>query len=304
LNFLITGGSGFIGRSLVAELSKLKNAKIYVVDKVNHNFNLNNVYFLKVDIGNFNTLKKINIKIDYIYHLAADLGVQKIVKNPLKCLKNNLITTENIILFSKIKKIKRLFFFSTSEVYSLTNNRGKMEEKDNLQIPSISHPRTAYWLSKVYGEFLTIRSNIPYTIFRIFNVYGPNLKTTHVIPSIFIKLKNIKDAVFENPCHSRCFLYIDDAIYIFVNALKRSFKNQIVNVANPSEEIKIKDLVEKIKKMMNIKSKITYKNINNLSIRRRMPSIQKVQKLPKTKLKFTKLDKGLLILKNYYENKN
>ena len=132
MNFLITGGSGFVGRNLVKEISNLKNTKVYVIDKKSYNFNLKNVFFIKADLGDLKALKKINIKIDYIYHLAADLGVQKIMKYPLWSLKNNLTTTENIIQLSKIKKIKRLFFFSTSEVYSLLNKHGKMSEKDDL----------------------------------------------------------------------------------------------------------------------------------------------------------------------------
>jgi len=77
-----------------------------------------------------------------------------------------------------------------------------------------------------------------------------------------------------------------------------------VNVANPTEEIKIKDLISKIKKILNIKKKIRFEKVKNLSIYRRMPSIQKIRKLIKNKLIFTRFDKGLLTLKDYYENKN
>tara|TARA_B110000238_G_scaffold200165_1_gene249361 strand:- start:1336 stop:2250 length:915 start_codon:yes stop_codon:yes gene_type:complete len=304
LNFLITGGSGFIGKNLVEALSKIKNSKIYVIDKAKLRFKAKNVFFIKGDIGKPKTLEKIRVNLDYIYHLAADLGVKKIVNFPVESLKNNLITTENIIRLAKKKRAKRIFFFSTSEVYSFLNKDGKMDEKDDLILPSIYHPRTSYWLAKIYGEFLTIRSGVSFTIFRVFNVYGADMKTTHVIPSIFNKLKNDKYPIFENPSHARCFLYMDDAINFFLDALKPSFKNQIVNVANPNEEIKIKDLVKKIKKILNNKKKIRYKYVKNLSITRRMPNILKIKKLKKTKFKFTKLNQGLLLLKKYYENKN
>ena len=305
MKFLITGGSGFIGKNLVKELSKIKNSKVYVIDKTRINFKRRNVFFIKGDIAKFNTLKKINTKIDYIYHLAADLGVKKVIKYPVESLDNNLISTKNIIRFAKSKKkIKRIFFFSTSEVYSRLNKIGIMDEKDNLILPNINHPRTSYWLSKIYGEFLIIISGIPYTIFRIFNVYGENMKSTHVIPSIFNKLKNNQKPIFENPYHSRCFLYMDDAIYFFTKALSSSFKNQTVNIGNPNEEIKIKDLVNKIKKLLNVNKEIRYKNVHNLSISRRLPSASKLKKLLKTKIKFTKLDQGLLSIKKFYENKN
>ena len=137
-----------------------------------------------------------------------------------------------------------------------------MEEDDSLVLPSINHPRTSYWLSKIYGEFLVIMSGLPYTVFRIFNMYGPNMKTTHVIPSIFFGLKNKKTPVFQNPNHSRCFLFVDDGIKLILETLKPKYKNNIINIANPSEEIKIKNLVNKIQNILNIKKKVTYKNIN------------------------------------------
>lgn len=304
MNFLVTGGSGFIGRYLVKALANIKNSKIYIIDRKLIKFEQKNVFFLKADINNVNSLNKISTKIDYIYHLAADLGVEKIINQPVSSLINNTRITENIIFFSKKKKIKRLFFFSTSEVYSLLNKNGEMQETDDLVIQNLYHPRTSYFLSKVYGEFMTISSNVPYTIFRIFNIYGCNRQIKHVIPSIFHKLKTKKQPTLENPNHSRCFLFIDDAIFIFLQSLKPSFKNQIVNVANPTEEIKVKDLLVKIKKLLNNKKKIKFKYVNNLSITKRMPSIKKLKQLIKTKIKFTKLDEGLLILKKFYENKN
>ena len=304
MNFLVTGGSGFIGRYLVKALANIKNSKIYIIDRKLIKFEQKNVFFLKADINNVNSLNKISTKIDYIYHLAADLGVEKIINQPVSSLINNTRITENIIFFSKKKKIKRLFFFSTSEVYSLLNKNGEMQETDDLVIQKLYHPRTSYFLSKVYGEFMTISSNVPYTIFRIFNIYGCNRQIKHVIPSIFHKLKTKKQPTLENPNHSRCFLFIDDAIFIFLQSLKPSFKNQIVNVANPTEEIKVKDLLVKIKKLLNNKKKIKFKYVNNLSITKRMPSIKKLKQLIKTKIKFTKLDQGLILIKNYYENKN
>ena len=86
-----------------------------------------------------------------------------------------------------------------------------------------------------------------------------------------------------------------------VNIFKSNF---FFNIANPSEEIKIKNLVKKIQNILNIKKKVTFKNINNQSIVRRRPSIKKIIRLKKTKFKFTKLDQGLLLLKKYYEGKN
>lgn len=304
MNFLITGGSGFIGKSLVIKLSKIKNSKITVIDKKNYNFNKKNIFFVKIDLNNKKVVKKIKNNFDYIFHLAADLGVKKVINFPLKSCENNINTCQNIIQVAKNqKKLKRFFYFSTSEIYSQLNTYGKMSENDKIQMPTIYHPRTSYWLSKITGEFLTISSKLPYTIFRIFNVYGPNMKSTHVIPSIFEKL-NKKNPLFENPTHSRCFMYVDDAVNIFVISLKSQFKNQILNVANPNESIKVKSLVRKIQKLLNNHKKIKYKSIKNLSIVRRKPSIKKLEFIIKNKIKFTTLSQGLEFMKQSYENKN
>ena len=303
MNILITGGSGFIGRNLVKELSKIKDNKIYVIDKVKLDIKAKNIYFSKCNLQNYQSLKKMNKKFDFIFHMAADLGVKKVIENPVETFKNNLLTTENVIKFAQTqKKLKRILFFSTSEVYSSVNKFGKMHENDQLLLPDLHHPRTSYWLSKVLGEFLFIRSKIPFTIFRIFNIYGPDMKKTHVIPSVFYKLIFKKKPSFENPNHSRCFLFIDDAIKIFKNALKINYKNQIINVANPYESIKIKDLVLKIKKLLKVKKNITFKSIKNQSIIKRAPSIKKISFLEGKKIQFTKLDDGLDYLKKFYEN--
>lgn len=304
MNFLVTGGAGFIGKSLVLKLSEIRNSKITVLDRNNYNFKKKNINFIKSNLENPKILKKIKNNYDYIFHLAADLGVQNVIKFPIKSFNNNIITTQTIVEISKKqKKLKRLFFFSTSEIYTSLNSSGKMSESDKIFMPLIIHPRSSYWLSKITGEFLVIHSNVPYTIFRIFNIYGENMKNTHVIPSIFKKLSE-KKPTFENPSHSRCFMYINDAIDIFILSLKNAFKNQIVNIANPSEEIKIGNLVKLIQKILKNNKKTRFRNVKNMSILRRMPSIKKLESLIGRKIKFTNLKKGLNILHKFYENKN
>ena len=146
-----------------------------------------------------------------------------------------------------------------------------MSELDKIISPDIFHPRTSYWLSKYYGEFEIIQSKVPYTILRIFNAYGPGMKPTHVISETISKLnKKLKKCIFQNPNHSRCFIYIDDVVKIIINLLSKKFHNKIVNVGNPNEEIKIKELIFLIKKLMNNKSLILFKNFENNSISKRI----------------------------------
>ncbi len=303
MNILITGGSGFLGTNLALELSKNLKNKIYIFDIKELKIKRKNIFFHKCDLNKPLFIKNKKKNFDYIFHMAAELGVKNVINHPLKTLKINYDSTKNIITFAKKnKRLKRLFFFSTSEVYSKLNKKGKMSEKDDLQLPNIHHPRTSYWFAKIIGEFLILHSNIPYTIFRIFNVYGSYTNTTHVIPSIFEKLKKKKKSIFQNPEHSRSFIFIDDIVKIFILSMNKKFQNQTLNVGNPSEPTKIRSLVKKISLITNTKKKYSFKNVKNQSIKKRIPDIQKLEFLIKKKIKFTKLKNGLNII--YEKNKN
>lgn len=303
MNILITGGSGFLGINLALELAKNSKNKIHIFDIKGLKIKRKNIFFHKCNLNKPLFIKNKKKNFDYIFHMAAELGVKNVITHPLKTLDINYDSTKNIITFAKKnKRLKRLFFFSTSEVYSKLNKQGKMSEKDDLQLPNIYHPRTSYWFAKIIGEFLILHSNIPFTIFRIFNVYGSYTKTTQVIPSIFEKLKKKKKCIFQNPEHSRAFIYIDDIVKIFILSMNKKFKNQILNVGNPSEPTKIRSLIKKISLIINTKKKYSFKNVKNQSIKKRVPDIKKLEFLIKKKIKFTNLKNGLNII--YEKNKN
>ncbi len=302
MKILITGGSGFLGRNLALELSKNLSNQIYIFDKKKFHIKKKNIFFYKCDLNKYKSIANI-YNFDYIYHMAAELGVKNVINNPTVSLNTNYQTTLNIIRFAnKNKNLKRLFFFSTSEVYSNLNKFGKMSELDELQLPDIKHPRTSYWLGKVIGEFLVIHSKLNYTIFRIFNAYGPYTKTTHVIPSVFEKLKKNKYSTFENPNHFRAFIYIKDIIEIFLLSMKKNFNNQIINIGNSEETINIKSLVKKISLILNKNNKYKFQNVKNQSIKKRVPDNKKLKKLIGKKFIFTKLEDGLNLI--YEKNKH
>ena len=108
MKYLITGGGGFIGVSLVERLLKNNDNHIYIIDnfsKKNDNKNLlkllknKNVKLIQKDLKHISNYLKI-YDFDYIYHFAAILGVQKVINNPYITLKENILTTINLINFS------------------------------------------------------------------------------------------------------------------------------------------------------------------------------------------------------------
>jgi len=107
MKYLITGGAGFIGIKLVEKLLKNKKNKIYIIDnlsKKNDNKNLlkilknKNVKFIQKDLNLIADYLKI-YNFDYIFHFAAILGVKKVIDNPFITLKDNILTTINLINF-------------------------------------------------------------------------------------------------------------------------------------------------------------------------------------------------------------
>ena len=274
---LITGTSGFIGSNLVNELIKLKY-KVYCIDKIKKYQNQNqiknkNIIRLNKDLADLNA-KKILRDFTYIFHFAAELGVTHAINNSDTLLMNNLNTTKKIIEIAKNQKfLKRIFFASTSEIYDHSNS---FNENEKIIAPPLEHPRSSYWISKYAGEFLIINSNMPYTIFRIFNAYGKNMKK-NIFFDIQKKLKK-KVAIFENPNHIRSFIHVNDLVQMILTTKNKIFKNKILNLGNPHQPIKIKDLINICCEAVNFKGKLVFREVKNNSPKSRIPSINRIKK--------------------------
>ena len=315
---IITGGAGFIGFNLAKKLLK-KNFKIIIWDNLSrgkHDSHFKkliknkNVKFIKKDLTKKIFSKEKGIK--YIFHLAGSVGVQNINDNPLDAFLNNVITCKNIIKFNSLQQKKsKIVLFSTSEVYSPLIKKNKVKfpikELNNILIENEIIPRDSYYLSKIFNEKLVQLSKNDYLIIRPHNIYGPRMGYSHVIPElikkIFLEKKKItKKSLVFSPQHKRAFCYIDDAIEQIVSlALNSKANNQIFNIGNMKQEIKIIDLAKKIKNLIFKKSNLINGQITNGSPLRRVPNMNKTIK--KTKIKeFVNLDKGLFQTINWYLN--
>ena len=228
---LIIGGAGFIGLSLTKRLSR--QYEIHIVDNFQRgkmDSELRNIIKEKnVKLIKFDVSKKLRIKNQYcyIFHLAAIVGVKNVIKNPYEVLKKNVFFLQNVIDFAKEqKKLKKFFFFSTSEIYSgsIKSNLIKFPtpEEQIITIPKLTDKRSSYLLSKIYGESLCLHSSIPSIIVRPHNIYGPRMGHSHVIPEIAKKVLNTKKPVVVfNPNHKRTFCFIDDFITALILLMKK-----------------------------------------------------------------------------------
>ena len=145
MNILVIGNSGLIGNALVQKLIKKQIRLIcYDISKPKYS---SEILFIKGSIEDLKILSKKtkNIKIDVVVHLAAFLGVKNTEKNKLKCLNTNILGTINVLDFCVKKKVKKIIFSSSSEVYGEGG-------KNFLREDFFLKPKSIYGITKVVNE--------------------------------------------------------------------------------------------------------------------------------------------------------
>lgn len=290
---LITGGAGFVG----CHLAKYLLANGYAVDIVDNYARgvvddwLQEIQvqascnIFEADLLDSESFLQLGENYSYIFHLAAIVGVKNVVNAPYSVLKNNISMHLNVIEFAKKqKKLERLIFASTSEVYAGTLQYYGLEfptsETTPLAVGDLHSPRTSYMLSKIYGEALCIQSGLPYTIVRFHNIYGPRMGLSHVIPELLKKayfLESGCELDVYSPSHTRSFCYIDDAVFMLCSIIETArCEDRIYNLGNAEQEISMSALAEII--INTVKNPLGIKLLENTpgSPVRRVPDMEKL----------------------------
>lgn len=289
---LITGGAGFIGYHLAKELLD-KGYEIVLAD--NFSRGVKDIFLqeleksdcitcISVDLMDKENVMGLGMDYDYIYHLAAIIGVQNVLGHPYEVLEKNVgMLVYMIDLARKQRHLQRFIFASTSEIYAGTLQNFGMEiptpESTPLTVMPLEHPRTSYMLSKIYGEALLQQSDLKFTIIRPHNFYGPRMGMSHVIPELLRKAyfpsENGGLEVFSAD-HKRTFCYIRDAVVI-IRLLAESEKaeGQAFNVGNDKPEVKIADVAEIILEVTGSEYRINAGPIAPGSPTRRCPDMRK-----------------------------
>jgi UDP-glucose 4-epimerase len=260
---LITGGLGFIGYHLSMrllaegyEVHAYDNCRRGAIDAQVEALRVNSRYRLIVgDLTDGNGLDRLADNYTHIFHMAAIVGVRRVVEQPYQVLTDNVASLVNIIAFARRQTdLCRLVFPSTSEVYAGTLQYFGIPfptpETTPLAVTDLAQPRTSYMLSKIYGEALCQHAGIPFTIIRPHNVYGPRMGMAHVVPELLKR-------AYQSPAggnlsvfsadHKRTFCYIDDAIELLIRLAKApAGLGGTFNIGSSTEEITIAALAELI----------------------------------------------------------
>lgn len=265
---LITGGAGFIGSHL-AELLLKRGEEVSVIDNLSTGrfsniaaFERNKLFRCFVeDIRSEDLVEELIRDADFVYHLAASVGVRMIIERPTETIINNIMGTE-IVLRNACRYRKPLLITSTSEVYGKSEQPTFREDDDRVMGPT-SKSRWGYAESKAIDEFLALayfsEKHLPVAIVRLFNTVGPRQTGRYgmVIPT-FVRQAILDEpiGVFGDGSQTRCFAHVLDVVPALVDLVTRSDAyGSVINVGS-QEEVSIKNLAERIISITNSSSKI------------------------------------------------
>ena len=258
MRVLVTGGAGFIGSHLAETLLE-RGHEVTILDNLSTG-RLENIAALEGrpnfqivigDILNETLVDKVVERADWVFHLAAAVGVELIVKDPLRSLMTNIKGSE-IVLENVYRYHRKVLITSTSEIYG-KNTNGPLKEDDDRILGSPLKTRWSYSTSKAVDEILAYvywkEKKVQSLIVRLFNTVGPR-QTGHygmVIPRFVEQALEGKPlTVYGSGRQSRCFLYVKDAVHAMIALMDHpEAVGQVFNLGS-QEEITIDELAGKI----------------------------------------------------------
>lgn len=261
---LITGAGGFIGSHLLEALVK-RTAKVKAFVRYNSKRNCGNLELLdkKIkkevevyfgDIRETEVLAKAMQGIDVVFNLAALVGIPYSYLNPHEVVMVNTIGTLNLLTAARDNKVKKFIQTSTSEVYG-SPERVPITEKDCLR------PQSPYAASKVGSDAVALSFfyafDLPVSIIRPFNTYGPRQSARAVIPAIINQALNGNIIKLGSLTPRRDFTFVKDTVDGFIRVAKSDNSiGEVINIGS-GKDISIKELVVLVGRILGRKLTIT-----------------------------------------------
>ena len=268
---IITGGCGFIGTNFIEMLLK-NNYQILNIDKLSYasnskyQKNYNNYIFKKINLLNKNKLESIfkKFKPSCVFHFAAESHVDRSIDDPLFFVKNNILSTSNILyetykfylnLNLNDKKKFSFYYVGTDEIYGEL----KKNKKLRFDVKSKIDPNNPYSASKASG-YLICKSfaktyNFPLKLVNFCNNFGEYQYPEKFIPKTIISiLSNKKVTVYGKGDQVRNWIYSKHASEKLMYIYEKKIKKPIINISSNFEASNI----EIVKKIYSIMKKLNY----------------------------------------------
>ena len=293
MRVFITGGAGFIGSHLCDALV-VEGKEVIILDNLSTGSKKNIAHLegkIKVIQGDIRDQKLVESLVegsDLVLHMAAALGVDNILENPIESISTNFYGSE-VVLNAAAKYDKRIVIASTSEIYG-KNPKQPLSETDDRIIGSPQKLRWSYSDAKALEEaaayFLFVTKKLKVTTIRFFNTVGPRQtgKYGMVIPR-FVKaaVENKPIKVFGDGSQSRVFCHIGDTVKaVLLLAQTNKSIGEVFNIGGKGE-ITILDLAKMIINQTNSESEITFTDYEDAyavgfeDMARRVPDISKIK---------------------------
>ncbi len=294
---LITGGAGFIGSHL-SEALLAAGHEVTIIDdlstgrfsNIQHLVEDPRFHFAIESITNETVMDRLVSECDLIYHLAAAVGVELIVKDPVHVIETNILGSHAVLRVANRYR-KKVLLASTSEIYGKNDTIPFREDDDRVLGPT-TRSRWSYSTSKAVDEFLALayhrQKGLPTVIFRLFNTIGPRQTGRYgmVVPR-FVRqaLAGEPITVYGDGRQSRCFTDVEDVVRATIGlAEEPRAVGEVFNVGG-SEEITIGDLAQKVRRLTDSRSEIVFIPYEEAyeagfeDMQRRVPDITKVSRL-------------------------
>ena len=311
MKVLVTGADGFIGSHLTEKLFK-EGFEVRALSQYN-SFNdwgwLEHIEFkddieiISGDIRDSHFCNEIMKNIDVVFHLAALIAIPYSYLAPQSYIDTNITGTLNICQAAKNNNVKRIIHTSTSEVYG-TAKYVPIDEKHILQ------PQSPYSASKIGAESIAMSYynsfELPVTILRPFNTYGPRQSARAVIPTIISQIaSNEKNISIGEITPTRDFTFVEDTCNGFLEVAKCDNLNGLTLNLGSNFEVSIEDTIKKIKKIMKsdkeVKHELNRVRPKNSEVNRLYCDNSLIKKLTNFKID-NSFEQGLLKTIEWFKN--
>ncbi len=300
MNVFITGGAGFIGSHLADALLDAGHT-VHAYDNLSTGRRENIAHLAENDrfsltIGNVldrHTMEHGIRDADVIVHLAAAVGVKRVMEQPVETIKTNVGGTENVLELANYHD-KKVAIASTSEVYGKAMQKDdtleSLSETDDWTLGTTNKRRWAYACSKAMDEFLAKayadEHGLDVIALRFFNTVGPRQSSRYgmVIPN-FVRqaLAGEEIRVFGDGEQTRCFTHVYDAVEAVQRLLATDgLAGEVFNIGS-THEISINDLAKRVREQTGSSSDIVHIPYEEVygpgfeDMRRRTPNLTKLR---------------------------
>jgi UDP-glucose 4-epimerase len=267
---LVTGGAGFIGSHLVERLIR-RGDHVTVLDDLSTGRRANleaaedhpGFRMIEGTVLDAALVGHLVGECDVVYHLAAAVGVDWVLRHPLRSLETNIQGTEHLLRASaEAEGGRRVLIASTSEVYG-KNDKDALAEDDDRVLGSARHSRWFYASAKAIDEAFALaywqERSLPVTVVRLFNTVGPRQTGRYgmVVPR-FVRwaLQNEPLRVYGDGQQTRCFTNVHDVVHALTALMDTpACAGEIFNIGQP-QEIRIIDLARRVIELCESQSEV------------------------------------------------